>query len=223
MFMLKIAVAARCEILDGMEKYFCNAFYTDAFQQAGASLIMAMSYDQSDWFAKQCDALLVPGGNDMDSAYFQEPLHPLAHIYERPIDALDYSLISAFLKAGKPILGICRGLQVLNVYFGGTLQQHFNKEEHAQSDGTQPMHALKLHDHTFMSNLYEEPIFINSYHHQRIAKLADHLQIAATHPDGTIEAFQHDSLPVWAVQWHPERMGKSDRIIPAFIKSCSAR
>lgn len=223
MFMLTIAVAARCEVLDGMEKYFCNAFYRDAFQRSGADLIMAMNPDQGVWLAEHCDALLVPGGNDMDSSYFHEPLHPLATIYERPIDELDYALIAAFLEADKPILGICRGLQVLNVYFGGTLQQHFDKELHAQSDGAQPMHDLKIHAHTFMSELYPAATVINSYHHQRIAKLAWGLRAAATHSDGTIEAFQHETLPVWAVQWHPERMGEEDRVITAFIKSCSAR
>ena len=219
--MLKIATAARCEVLDGMEKYFCNAYYVDAFLKHGAELIIAPTIESVDWMADVCDALLIPGGNDMDSRYFHEPMHPLAIPYTRNIDGLDIALIEAFIKAGKPILGICRGLQVLNVYFQGTLQQHFDKDVHARSDGNQPMHELQIQDQTFMSDLYSSNIQINSYHHQRIAKLGEGLTAVAAHPDGTIEAIQHQTLPIWAVQWHPERMGEDDLIIPAFIKSCS--
>jgi len=167
-----------------------------------------------DWYAHHLDGLLLQGGNDMaPQSYGQEPLRP-----EWRGDALrdryEMELIQAFVDAGKPVFGICRGLQVLNVLFGGTLLQDIP---------TQRPEARCHVDRAAYDKLHHEVVFepgsrlaalypgqagarVNSIHHQGIQQLAPGFQVEARCPeDGMIEAIRRTEGPyVAAVQWHPE-------------------
>jgi putative glutamine amidotransferase len=165
------------------------------------------------------DALLLPGGGDVDPArYGATRLHPAAYEVSARRDALELRLIAEFLAAGRPVFGICRGAQILNVALGGALIQHLPDilaadlgEFHAKQNGYDSRHGLCLEPGAggarAMAGLNE----VNSAHHQALdpAGLGRGLRVTARSPAGVIEAVEADgSLPasVAAVQWHPERM-----------------
>ena len=133
---------------------------------------------------ENADVLLLPGGGDMHPRFYGQALDGSKDLDEAR-DARELTLIDNFLCAGKPVIGICRGLQVLNVYFGGTLRQHI--EGHSQIDGVDRLHAINTAP-GLLRELYGTRCTVNSAE------------------DGTVEAVGHRTLPVFAVQWHPERL-----------------
>lgn len=156
--------------------------------------------------AEKYDALILSGGADVDPAFYGETNTACFGI-DRARDEAEFRLIEAFRKAGKPILGICRGHQVLNVYFGGTLIQHLAMaEKHQWTKTGDSVHETDAEAGSFLAEMYGTHFSVNSAHHQGIDRLAEELQIVQTAPDGTVEACVHKEEPVWSVQWHPERM-----------------
>ena len=123
-------------------------------------------------------------------------------------DDLEWKLIKSFVDRKKPIFGICRGVQVLNAYFGGTLYQDIPDElggEHAKG----VCHPVTLKKDSILGRLFGESLEINSYHHQALKDLGKDLTAVAwsdANGHSIVEAVEHVSLPIWAVQWHPERM-----------------
>ena len=112
------------------------------------------------------------------------------------------------MQAGKPIFGICRGMQLLNVVLGGSLIQHLpNTDEHRLSSTEETFHEVQAEKGGIFEELYGEHFAINSFHHQAINRLGDGLKITLKSWDGkVIEGVQHQEKPYFGVQWHPERM-----------------
>ena len=133
-------------------------------------------------------------------------------------DAAELALMEYFTTLRRPVLGICRGLQTVNVFFGGTLCQDIS--EHGACDGVDRRHRVR----TATSPLQElcgETCVVNSAHHQAADRLGAGLQAIQWTDDGVIEALCHRTLPVWAVQWHPERLGKlGETVFQAFHSLC---
>lgn len=148
------------------------------------------------------DALLLPGGGDIEPwRYHQE--NAASHALEPERDEEELFLLERFINTGKPVLGICRGMQVLNVFFGGTLFQDISG--HSVENGVDRLHPV----HTAPSLLADclgSDCVINSAHHQAVDQLGSDLLVLQWAPDGIIEAIQHRELPVLGVQWHPERI-----------------
>lgn len=156
---------------------------------------------------EDCDALLLPGGGDLEPwRYGQENIACRGLEPER--DAAELELLNLFVGWKKPILGICRGMQTINVFFGGTLVQDI--PGHSQFQGIDRIHGAHAVDPSdpadFTRKLYGSECFVNSSHHQCVDRLGTGLCVSQRAPDGTVEAFYHKSLPVWGVQWHPERL-----------------
>ena len=171
--------------------------YLRAFSNVGSAV--CASLDRGD--AARCDGLLLPGGGDIDPRHYGQACRGARSIDEMR-DAAELALAAAFAAEGRPILGICRGLQLLNVYFGGTLHQ--NTAGHAQQHGIDQVHSAYTDD-TLLRSLYGGRCLVNSAHHQSIDRLGTGLRAIQWANDGTIEAVRHDALPIFAVQWHPER------------------
>ena len=131
-----------------------------------------------------CRGLLLPGGGDIDGA----------------LDAEEARVIGAFIAAGRPVLGICRGMQALNVWFGGTLRDHVPGHQIPGGDIVHPTAAGGL-----LAALLGTKPAVNSNHHQAVDRVGRGLVICQRAPDGTAEGFVHRTLPVVGVQWHPER------------------
>lgn len=148
-------------------------------------------------------------------------------------DAAEYALIDAFLQADKPIFGICRGHQLLNVYFGGSLIQHIpTAEDHVIHDRVDSVHGVCAEPDSILAGLYGREFPVNSAHHQAVDRVGKGLFVTASALDGTVEALEHESLPVMSVQWHPERISCEKRradasngeiLITHFIDFCRSR
>lgn len=171
-------------------------------------------------YADALDGLVLQGGNDVaPETYGQSPISPACH-GDAVRDLYEMELIQAFVQAGKPVFGICRGLQMLNVAFGGTLWQDIKTQrpdalEHVRPDMYERnVHAVEIIPGTHLASLYPQVFhgLINSIHHQAIRDLAPGFVIEARCPDdGIIEAIRRTGPGfVAGVQWHPEFRKKGD-------------
>lgn len=152
------------------------------------------------------DGLILSGGGDVEPLRYAEE-NTACFGVDPERDAAEFRLIEAYCRAGKPILGICRGHQVLNVFFGGSLIQHLpNAERHVPSKDGDNAHETRALPDSFPAKLYGERFVVNSAHHQGVGRLAPELEAVQWSEDGVIEACRHKTLPVFSVQWHPERM-----------------
>ena len=154
---------------------------------------------------RQFNALLLPGGADIDPALFYQPPKGAKNI-DRTVDLRQLQTLDAFVKAGKPVLGICKGMQIINIYFGGTLIQHIRTADIHQSDQGDLIHQTWTAKNSFLYEVYGSRFITNSAHHQAVGRLGRGLHIIQETTDHVPEALIHDSLPIIAVQWHPERM-----------------
>ena len=165
-------------------------------------------------YAHELDGLVLQGGNDVaPQSYGETPLDP-AWAGDIVRDRYEMELVNAFVEAGKPVFGICRGLQLINVNFGGTLYQdiptqrpealpHVNRDHYERN-----LHPVRIEPGTRLAELYGQGVspMINSIHHQGIKDLAPKFVVEARCPDdGIVEAIRHTGPTyIAAVQWHPE-------------------
>ena len=163
------------------------------------------------------DALLLPGGGDLEPwRYGQE--NAASRGLEPERDEAELRLLQDFTAAGKPVLGVCRGLQTVNVFFGGTLLQDI--PGHGAVEGADRLHAVRTAPSP-LRRLLGGGLTVNSAHHQAADRLGSGLRAVQWAGDGVVEALCHERLPVWAVQWHPERLGDrapGRRLMGAFLE-----
>lgn len=153
----------------------------------------------------ECDALLLPGGGDLAPGLYGQ-LTRGAEPADTERDREELAMAQTFLEAGKPILGICRGMQVLNVALGGTLLQDI--PGHSQRAGVDTWHAVRTERHGPWEAA-REWMWVNSAHHQAVDRPGSGLVVVQRAEDGIAEAMVHRTLPVLGVQYHPERMEHS--------------
>ena len=149
-----------------------------------------------------CGGLLLPGGGDVDPALYGQEDRGSAGI-DRALDDRELEAVRLFASLHRPILGICRGVQVINVAFGGTLHQDI--PGHSRIRDEDRIHGSFTVDGE-LKELYGERFPVNSSHHQAVDVPGRGLRPVQWADDGTVEALRHDSLPVLGVQWHPERL-----------------
>ena len=208
--------------------------YMDGVYQAGGlPIIFPFTEDEQeiDQLVRMCDGFLFTGGQDVSPDLYQEiPLEGLVTPCEKR-DIIERIVLEKALKADKPILGICRGIQLINAALGGTLyqdipSQHPSDTEHQQHAPYDiPIHdVMIIKDSPLHKCLKIDHLPVNSYHHQAVKKLAPSLKPMAVSSDGLIEAvFMEDKMYLWAVQWHPEFSFRTDEynrmIFESFIKA----
>ncbi len=152
------------------------------------------------------DGLILCGGGDIDPKYYGEYIDGSKGI-DAERDVAEFALLKAYVEAGKPVLGICRGCQLINVYFGGSLYQHLPQASlHVSVNGADSVHSITAKEGSILNNLYGESFSVNSSHHQAVKDLGKGLRATAYWNGEYVEAHEHETLPIFSVQFHPERM-----------------
>ena len=154
-----------------------------------------------------CAGLLLCGGGDPEPGLFGQENRG-SEPPDRERDRAELELMAAFLSAGRPVLGICRGMQMLNIFLGGTLIQNLPPESlvfHGRA-GRDLVHPLRTAPGSLIHQLYGPRMQVNSTHHQAVDRLGEGLAATAWAESGFAEVIEHRSLPVLGVQFHPERM-----------------
>ena len=217
---------------DGFFRKYMQQKYTASLRRAGAKAVWINTDDLDKAIEEmlRCDGLLLSGGEDINPNYYgQTATEKCGKIVPRR-DHIEMKMLEAFLPTGKPILGICRGEQLLNVYFGGTLHQdiaHLIRCRHNDfSRKNLGNHPVELVSGTKLEAILQEKSFsVNSLHHQAVEKLGDGLIAGAYSEDGIVEAIEH-SMHRFCIglQWHPEHMSPFSklqrRIFDAFVRAC---
>lgn len=219
---------------EGKDSIWMLPGYMDGILSAGAvPVILPFSTEEGvlDRIANLCDGFLFTGGQDVSPLlYGEKPLEEIIDICEKR-DKLEIEVFKRAFAADKPILGICRGIQLINVAMGGTLyqdlpSQHPSDVVHRQNPPYDiPSHTVEISESSpLFLCLGKNSADVNSSHHQAIQKLAFGLESMAFSPDGIIEAvYCPKKTFLWAVQWHPERLFKKDensqKIFNAFVNS----
>ena len=165
-------------------------------------------------FDDSYDALVLCGGGDVNPAYYGEGMNG-SYDFDEKRDTSEFELVNAYIEMKKPLLGICRGHQLINVALGGSLIQHLPTfETHSDQHGDGDLvHEVQNLQNGFLYNLYgQEKMYVNSAHHQAVKELGKGLKaVQFSCHDNTVEAIEHESLPIIGVQWHPERMSLANR------------
>lgn len=182
--------------------------YIDALKENDIEVIATLDVDE----AIKCDGLLLPGGGDIDPVYYGEEMNG-SDEPDRELDKAQRDILDAFVKAKKPILGICRGMQLINIYFGGSLHQDLvTRDIHTRKNGNDSIHSVKsVEEGNLFEKFYGKTFNINSAHHQGTKKLGKGLKEVLRSDDGVCEAVIHEELPIIATQFHPERMSYKQR------------
>lgn len=200
---MKVAIIGRLENYEKEKpfhkRYIIHEVYQKIMDELNILMIPIISEKNLDEIANICEALILPGSFiGVDPKYYNDVPFP-GKEYKYDEYQLDKKVIDAFIKKNKTIIGICGGMQTLNVYFGGDLNQKISY--HKLEDGS--MHKIKIEKKSFLDKIYQkEEIEVNSYHRQAIRKLAPNFKVVATSEDGVIEAIQDGNI--MGVQWHPE-------------------
>jgi putative glutamine amidotransferase len=176
------------------------------------------------------DGLLLLGGFDVDPTFYnEEPHYELGETF-RKRDLFEIALLKAAIKAGKAVMGICRGMQVVDVALGGTLYQDLSEDPDAKlkhnqkAPGNLPTHHVNVADSSLLSSLIGKRCYVNSRHHQAIHTVAPGLNIVAKSDDNVVEAVESkDSNQIVAVQWHPENMYKHNKEAQALFLNFISR
>jgi putative glutamine amidotransferase len=205
------------------KRYVLSTPYVRAIERAGGvALILPPQLDAVAALLSIVDGLLLSGGPDVDPVrYGDHDVHPATYGIDPERDQFEIDVFDAALEREMPVLGICRGIQVINVALGGTLIQDVGSEYPGAADIGHRQHERGLEDWQVGHNVIwqnEEPplvskhaLGVNSFHHQAIRDLAPALMPVAYSPDGLIEAVVMPDAPdVYAVQWHPELMFERD-------------
>lgn len=220
--------APRIAVLVGREpaeRYSFHRGYTDALWEVGAHPLVLTPPPEPAGpgpdphleryldAVRSCDGVCVTGGGDVDPArYGQDPWPGLKDPDPRR-DTAEVEAIRGALAAGRPVLGICRGIQVLAVAAGGSLHQDLPTAGYPDhwDEGRQyePVHRVEIEPGTVTAKVFGSALTVNSIHHQAVAEAGPGLTVTGWAPDGVIEALEGPGL--LAVQWHPERLYRNDR------------
>lgn len=207
--------------------------YPQAVWAAGGTPILlpcAPTTENRAEIISMLDGLLVPGGADVDPALYGEEKADVCGATFKNEDEYDMALIKEAVKQGKPILATCRGLQIMNVLYGGTLYQDIPSQK--PSDITHSMgenykenyHHVTLEPDSHLARILgSSEVTANTSHHQAIKDMCEGFRVVGRAPDGIIEAIENEDGSIICVQWHPERMQEFEmyrELFKDFVERC---
>lgn len=183
-------------------------FYADyargVFEAGGLPVNLPLDVDPA-LYVDRLDGLLLSGGADIGASRYGATPGEADDPAEEERDAFELALFSAAKDKQLPVLGICRGLQLVNVASGGTLHQHVPAHAGFAEPPATLLHDVDFAPGSVLSSIYEPRHQVNSLHHQTVDKVGAGLVVTASH-EGSVEGLEHSSLPIVAVQWHPEML-----------------
>lgn len=209
-------------LFKGYPRMMLNMDYARSVQQAGGipiTLPLSADYNVVLEQVRIVDGILLSGGQDVNPLLYNEQPNVLMGNTCPERDTFEMLVIKAAVELNKPIFGICRGSQIINTYFGGTLYQDNSMKDdskirHANASNPQlPIHHVSVEPGSFLANAVKKAeIITNSFHHQSIKEVASGFEAVAYAPDGIVEAIEYKGADKWicAVQWHPEMMSGQD-------------
>ena len=210
--------------------------YINAVVQAGGMPVLIPSMLAEEDFLdlySRLEGILFSGGGDVSLEYFNGISHPRIGEVDQQRDTTEISLMRTAVKDGKPILGICRGAQVMNVALGGTLYTHIYDQLQGALDHDYPgdlrrvlVHPVNVDETTRSAEIFGETLLnVNSLHHQGLKDIAPSLRVAGYAPDGLVEVVEIPNYPyAVAVQWHPEWLTDqlpTQRLFRSFVEAAS--
>jgi putative glutamine amidotransferase len=227
---------ASCMGVAGQDWNFLSGDYVYAVQEAGGIPVLIpqfKNFDDAKVLLDRLDGVLVSGGHDVGAENYGAFPKPYAGMVVAMRDAQDIAVTKYMtFERDKPVLGICRGIQIMNVAFGGTLYQDLEKEggfEHHFGDKyprNTPWHSVSFEKNSLMASIYgADKIMVNSFHHQGVKTAGKDVRITALSSDGVSEAIELQGHKfVVGVQWHPEMMFDSQeqkKLLRFFVKECA--
>ncbi|MFR7592416.1 MAG: gamma-glutamyl-gamma-aminobutyrate hydrolase family protein [Longibaculum sp.] len=229
-----IGIACGQRVENGRYQQYVNQDYISAIEKAGGiPLLLSVSdhFEIIDEQIQHIDGLLLIGGEDVNPLYYHENWQFEQDESDSRRDEYEMELIKKCTDQRIPILGICRGLQIINVAFGGTLYQDNQKIseyifQHRQKERRDyPTHSIRINKDSFLYPIFGDKVMVNSFHHQSIKKIADDFRVVARSEDSIIEAIQHNYLNICGVQWHPENMclrsEQMQKLFDVFVYQCT--
>lgn len=190
--------------------------YCDAVRAAGGTPILIPVINNTDFIKEVCnlvDGIVMSGGGDIHPSYFNAPTIPEAGTPDPERDAYDVALIREAQARQIPILGICRGMQILNIVFGGDIYQDIAKEfgpalPHSQEEPKRvATHQVSIKKDSRLAHIMQQTeVGTNTFHHQAVKRIANEFVASAFTSDGICEAIEHPFYPMIGVQWHPEHL-----------------
>ena len=205
---LVVGIADMCSTSNAVN---VQSTYIAAVAAAGNTPVVLPATTDRELVARMLaplDALLLCGGEDVEPRRYGAKPSPRLGKVNRRRDAWEFLLLDEAVKRRLPVFGICRGCQVINVYFGGTLWQDLPSERPGEiTHRSKKLHPIRIVQGSHLAkSLRAENLMVNTSHHQAVKDLAPGFRAVAFAPDGVVEAIESDDLPVAGVQFHPERL-----------------
>ena len=219
-----------------VKRVLVNHAYVDAIDKNGGIplLLSPMARGSIDEQLSLCSGLLLPGGFDVDPRMYLEERLPECADLRGDIDEEWYIILSAAIRRSLPVFGICRGMQYMNIYFGGSMYQDIHYQEkalgrdalkHAQKGSrTVTTHVVEVKKDSLLAQCLGTwgEVAVNSMHHQSIKTLGNGFSVCAQAEDGTIEAIENREKMLLGVQWHPEELTETSPMMNGFFRALLA-
>jgi putative glutamine amidotransferase len=207
----------------GVDVYVSD--YARAITAAGGLPVHLPQHVDPLEYAGRLDGLLLSGGADVDPVRYDAAVDPATGPVEDDRDRAEIGLIELAVSEELPVLGICRGLQLLNVWAGGTLHQHVPAHARYDLDPAAEVDTVVVESDSRLGALYGATVDVNSLHHQTVDRVADGWVVTARSGDGAVEAIEWPGHDVIAVQWHPELLpgAASDPVFTWLVQRSCAR